>query len=123
MIQFSLHGLHMGGAPKHRAGDDVRMSVEVLGGAVERKIKAQSDRAEVQRRCESIVDHRNQPMVLRKSEYCLEVPHLQQWIGDGFDVKSPRVRSNVATPLRGVVEVNEGELDPGEGKSFAMKTC
>ena len=54
------HGVDLLGRADHRAGDDVAVPVEVLGGTVDHQVDADLARPEVDRRGEGTVDHRDQ---------------------------------------------------------------
>ena len=79
------------GAACDRARHDVRMAVQILGGAVDRKIEARLDGAKVDGTREGIVDDGYQAMGAREFHHRIEVGNLQQRIGHGLHIDGPRV--------------------------------
>src|SRR5713226_9657324 len=66
MVQLVRDSLHQVGPPNYRAGDDIRMAIQVLGATVERKIEAVFRRAKIYRAGEGVIDHRDNAVGFRE---------------------------------------------------------
>ena len=58
-------------------GDDVGVAVEIFGGAVQDQVEAVFDWPKVDRRCERVVDQRDEPLRPGELDDRLEVGDLQ----------------------------------------------
>ena len=93
----------------NRAGYNVGVAVEVLGTAVQRKIKAQLQREKIHRGGEGVVNHRYQRVGPGKLHDFREIPDFQQGIGQAFHEDGPRIRLQLVPPgigLKAIDEVN-----------------
>ena len=62
MVQLGLDRADVVVCPDHGTGNQVAVSVQILGAAVQNQVEAHLDRAEVDRRGEGVVDHRDEPV-------------------------------------------------------------
>jgi hypothetical protein len=107
------------GLSDHGPAHDVRVSVQVLGTAVQREVEPNLRGPEVDRTGERVVDHRDQLVRPGESHHSLQVRHLYQRVGDRLDVDHPRFPPQLLGPRVGPVAGHEvacesmpGELPP-----------
>src|SRR6266478_984401 len=100
------------GASDHGARDDIGMSVEVLGPAMQRQVEADFCGAKINRTRESIVDDRNQAVLGGKVHRGLQVADLEQGIRDRLDVDRFGVRPNRLAPGCGLVAIDKIHRHP-----------
>src|SRR5690349_10225197 len=86
MIQPMSDFLNPGGLPQHHPADDVRMSVEVLGPAMEGEIEPPLQWAKIDGTREGTINERNQSMRPGELNYRLQIGHLQERVGHRFNV-------------------------------------
>src|SRR5207248_4013319 len=93
------------------AGDNIRMSVEILRATVERKIKVPLCRTEIDGARKCVIDQRYQ--AVRPGELCygLKVRDLQQWVADSLDIYRLRIRPKLAFPGIRIAGIDEAVGD------------
>jgi len=74
------------GPAEDRAGDEVRVPVQVLRRAVQREVEAAGGGAEVDGRGEGVVHEADEVVRAGEGDHRVEVRHLHERVGDGFDV-------------------------------------
>ena len=70
----------------HHAGDDIRMSVQILRGTVQLDVETQVQRPEIRGRAKSVVDQSHKPRGPAESDHILQTGHVEQRVGDRFYV-------------------------------------
>ena len=116
VIQRLLGRAHPLATAHQRAGDQVAVAVQVLGGAVHYQIKSPPQRLEGERRGEGVVDDGDQPSGTRKRGGRRQVHHAHQRVGHRLDVEGARPRPQRALPGRRIVAGHEGVLDSQAGQ-------
>jgi hypothetical protein len=93
----------------HRPGDQIAVTVEVLGGAVHHQVDTDLARPEVDRRGKGAVDHRHQVVRLGKGRCRLQITNLHQRVGDRLEEHQPGLGTQRSLPVRRALRV--GQVD------------
>jgi len=101
--------------------DDVGMTVEVLGAAVERQVKTVIDGTKVDRAGKGVVDHRHQFVLFGERDDRLEIADLDQRVRYRLDIDHLGVGFELGWPRTGVAGVDKIVFDSEPGNIIGDK--
>ena len=93
--------------PDDRAGEQVAVAADRLGGAVDDEIGAERERPLPDRRGERVVDDQPGPMAVRELGRPRHVDDAEQGVGGRLDVEEPRRAGECALPPRRLARIHE----------------
>src|SRR5882762_2824193 len=92
-VPYAVHPFFTAGGG---AGDNVGMAGEILGGAVDDDVEAKFDRLLQNGSGESVVDDRDEIVVLGEGDGSFKIYEAQRGVGGRFDVQNFAARSDQA---------------------------
>ncbi len=112
LVQGLADPLDHGSAPHDAAGDQIGMTVQVLGGAVEAEIEAHGQWLEVDRGGEGVVYDTGQLVLAREADDVFEARDPHEWVPDAFDEEHLRIRGERRWPIVRTAGIHQGMKQP-----------